>query len=81
MAESTLTDADCGDAIRLLPLVQSLGEMLSKAEEKTERLEAGTHTEMSIEQVRRYIDEAMLIELGPDLHAKWKERRAQLGQF
>jgi hypothetical protein len=59
--------------------LQSLGEMLAKAEEKTKRLEARTDTEMSIEQVRQQIDALMLKELGP--HAKWRERRAQLEVF
>jgi transposase len=61
--------------------LQSLGEMLAKAEEKTRQLDAGTHAEMSIEQVRQQIDELMLKELGPELHAKWRERRAQLEPF
>jgi|SRR6516165_7728077 transposase len=61
--------------------LQSLGEMLTKAEEKTRQLEAGTHPEMSLEQVRQRIDELMLKELGPELHAKWRERRAQLEPF
>ena len=50
--------------------LQSLGEMLAKAEEKTRQLDASTHAEMSVEQVRQPIDELMLKELGPELHAK-----------
>ena len=61
--------------------LQSLGEMLAKAEEKARQLDAGTHSEMSIEQVRQQIDELMLKELGPELHVKWRERREQLQPF
>ena len=61
--------------------LQSLGEMLAKAEEKTRQLDAGAHAEMSLEQVRQHINELMLKELGPELHAKWRERRAQLEPF
>ena len=61
--------------------LQSLGEMLAKTEEKTIQLDAATHAEMSIEQVRQRIDELMLKELGPELHPKWRERRAQLEPF
>ena len=61
--------------------LQSFGEMLAKAEEKARQLDAGTHSEMSIEQVRQQIDELMLKELGPELHPKWRERRAQLEPF
>ena len=81
----TESEGDHGGSIVALREVreclQSFGEMLAKAEEKARQLDAGTHSEMSIEQVRQQIDELMLKELGPELHAKWRERRAQLQPF